>query len=458
MALAATTVWEIQSGGSDTAAGGGFNPARAGAGTDYSLQTTPQYSPTDLAAGSGSTTLTSAAAGFTSAMVGNLIRITTGTNVAAGHYEITAFTNTTTVTLDRTPTSGGALSGGTGFVGGCLASPGYACSVAVSGNDGWLKAATYTITSTTNNIAAGRFTLPAASNQDEAIWSGYTTTRGDGGRATILAGGSITNVALCTGNTGARLQYCILDGASKTGINGYSSGNAIWHCLAQHCPGSGIANPALIYDCETTDCNGTNGGILMTTGFILACSSHDNAGPGFSTNGHVTIDRCLAWNNTGSTGRGFVATSTGGYFNNCLAYGNAQAGFYSSAGSNARGTAWWNCVSVNNSTHGFAASTTAVGVTLFNCAGYNNTSGNVQSGAFAENNGFITLTADPFVNAASLNFALNTTSGGGAALRAAGLPITWPGASGSMIGYLDVGPAQHADPTVTVRSNWMGFV
>ncbi len=54
----------------------------------------------------------------------------------------------------------------------------------------------------------------------------------------------------------------------------------------------------------------------------------------------------------------------------------------------------------------------------------------------------LVLTADPFVNAAAGNFALNTTAGGGALLRAAGFPGVFPGALST--GYLDIGAVQSA--------------
>lgn len=61
----------------------------------------------------------------------------------------------------------------------------------------------------------------------------------------------------------------------------------------------------------------------------------------------------------------------------------------------------------------------------------------------------ITLTANPFVNGSSGNFALNTTAGGGAAARAANFPGAFGG--GLTTGYLDLGAVQHQDPaSVTV--------
>ena len=89
MAVNSTAIWYVQN--NPTAAstgndnnGAGWDPAISGAGTNYGLRATSPYTPTDLAASQNSSTLTSAAAGFTSAMVGNAIKIRSGSNFVAG--------------------------------------------------------------------------------------------------------------------------------------------------------------------------------------------------------------------------------------------------------------------------------------------------------------------------------------------------------------------------------------
>jgi hypothetical protein len=73
---------------------------------------------------------------------------------------------------------------------------------------------------------------------------------------------------------------------------------------------------------------------------------------------------------------------------------------------------------------------------------YNNTSG-------PRNNVFlgphdVTLTGDPFTNAAGNDFTLNSTAGAGAACRNAGTPGTLPGLA-SQVGYADIGVYRHQD-------------
>src|ERR1039458_446997 len=107
MSLPVTTIWEVRpTVGSDTA-GGGFDPAIAGAGTDYSQQNAPNStgnnkSTTD-GVGTGSTTINSATASFTSAIVGNIVYFDTQ------WYEVTAFTDSANVVVERATTSGTGL-------------------------------------------------------------------------------------------------------------------------------------------------------------------------------------------------------------------------------------------------------------------------------------------------------------------------------------------------------------
>ena len=115
MALAATgvVIWDPSAGSNNNA--GYFDASLANAGTDYTAaQATPILALTDLACTAGTTTLTSATGGFTAAMIANGIYIASGTNFTAGLYVITAYTDTNTVTLDRSPAPSNNGSGGVG--------------------------------------------------------------------------------------------------------------------------------------------------------------------------------------------------------------------------------------------------------------------------------------------------------------------------------------------------------
>jgi len=106
-----------------------------------------------------------------------------------------------------------------------------------------------------------------------------------------------------------------------------------------------------------------------------------------------------------------------------------------------------NCISYESGAYGFDIESRPASGLIFHCAGGSNTSGTVVNATDAnwQNQEFITLTADPFTNAAAGDFSLNNVAGGGALLRGLGFPGVFPG--GLTTGYLDVGAVQHYEPT-----------
>lgn len=177
MALPSTGVIEIRS--TATAGnvnGGGFNSALGG--TDYTLQDTAQLALTDLAStsASGWLTLTSATGGFTSAMVGNYIHIASGTNFTAGWYEVTAYTDTNTVTVDRACGATADASAGVGKLGGAMSLNSTLdddlFEIGVAGNIFYIKAGTYSLGESVSITATGSVQKPI-----NVI--GYNATRGD---------------------------------------------------------------------------------------------------------------------------------------------------------------------------------------------------------------------------------------------------------------------------------------
>jgi hypothetical protein len=133
MAITADAQWWIRTDGNDLN-GAGYDSTISGAGTNYCDQAAAQLTLTDLAtSGAGSTTLTSATGGFTSAMVGNAIQIVSGTNVTNGYYFVTGYGSSNSVTLDRAPDNGGGgISAGNGKLGGAWASPEFVIGTAAT--------------------------------------------------------------------------------------------------------------------------------------------------------------------------------------------------------------------------------------------------------------------------------------------------------------------------------------
>jgi len=188
-AIGATCVWEIRT----TATAGNLNGGGyTSGGTDYSQQDAAQLNLTDFAtSGVGVTTLTTATGGFTSAMVGNIIHLTAGTNLLESWYEITAYTDTNTVTLDRAADDTiGAMSAATGYVGGALSLESTLddefFEQLSNGNIVYIEAGTYT---QVENVAVAK----DGTALNPITIEGYNASRGDNplgdNRPFIIAGG-----------------------------------------------------------------------------------------------------------------------------------------------------------------------------------------------------------------------------------------------------------------------------
>lgn len=449
MALPASCVWEVRTTGND-ANGGGFSSARSG--TDYSQQDAAQLSLTDLACASN-TTLTSATGGFTAAMVGNIIQIASGTNAAAGFYEVTAYTSTNQVTIDRTCASGGNMSSGVGKLGGALATPGKAATPMIAGNTLWIKysASAYPVAATIQLAQVGSYSAPTRIQ-------GYDSSRGDftANRPTLQATANDVTI-LNPYNTCAYLTIAnlIVDGnsGSYTGTQGImgSAGAAwpqrvhIYKCRAINCNGAGgigkVAQGSVIDSCEAIDCGSSTKGIysLLNNGgasIVMNCYA-DSCGVGFQTE-HAPHVNCIAID----CGYGFVSEGNHGVMSmfNCVAYSCDSGGFYRGGAQGWTGFLQ-NCIAVNNTGYGFRFESSNH-VRLHNCAYYNNSSGNVSLGTAAVEIGGVLLTGDPFVNAAAGDFRLDRTASEGLACRAAGI-----GPYGQT-SYPDIGAVQHGDTTV----------
>ncbi len=200
MSLSSQITWEVRADGNDLN-GGGF---RTGAsGTDYSLQTTAPFPYNDLAIDPvTATNVSSAAIPFTSTHVGNILNITGGTGFTTGRYEVISVANNI-ATLDRAAGTIGST-GGAGRLGGSLATPGMAAGVKVAGNDVFIKAGTYTITSSAPNVSGGivNEVTGGIDSSNCSAWIGYDTTRtrwnNDANRPRLVLSTGLTGVTVFT--------------------------------------------------------------------------------------------------------------------------------------------------------------------------------------------------------------------------------------------------------------------
>lgn len=413
------------------------SPTGASWTIDYSQVDSVPFSLTGLTTAAANAIILTASA--TKAMIGNGIVITGGTNFTTGYYQVTAATAGVSLTVDRTCTSA-AGAAGTAGLGGALASPGLAGSIAtVAQNIIFIKynASPYIATSASTNIAAG-----CVSGAAGTMYCGYDTVRlpytiGQN-RPTFQINTGVTSATLFSGNNNNyNVQSFILD-ANSVGTSkcGHTAGE-FFNVKAMNATTAGLTENGTVRAifCEATGCTTAP----ISVSIALWCVSHDNttgSGTGGFTGNGVCYN-CLAYGNSRS---GFAGA---GKAVNCVAYNNTEYGF--NAGNN-DGIININCIAENNGLYGYRQGF-GTQETLINCADYNNTSGRKTSG-----NGFWSdlnpITAVPgtfFVDATNKDFRLNNTAGQGALCRAAGFPAAFFSPANLTANYLDIGAAQHQD-------------
>lgn len=432
MALSVNTVWEVRSAGTDTN-GGGF--VTGSGGTDYSQQNSKNTAGSDIsvtnAVGAGSTTITSATANFSTAIVGNLIYLTGGTgSLVAAWYQVISRSSVTTITIDR------AVAVGTGItmnIGGALGSiGGTAVAGVLAGNIVYVQAGTFSISTATTNVSGGAISLAIL-----IVFAGYSTNRTLSNTDTkplFQFGAASTSLFITRG-----LVYNMaFDGNAQTAarVSGAADSTFYGNCSFTNlntAAGGGTYN----------GCSATANSAAVFIGGCTNCEAYANTATPFTTPSSFVA--CLSYNNTGATTDGFIVAGSAVTIINCSAYGNGRAGFQWNAAS--RSCAMINCHAENNTTWGFdnlSGAGVGTGQMLVNCSAYNNTSGTISNVSKASISNFITVTVGSvFVSAGTNNFALNNTTNQGALLRAAAFPALFP--RGTTASFLDIGAAQHQD-------------
>ena len=429
-ALPATTVFEVHPANGNDTFGACYDTATVV--TDYSNQDTAQLTLTDCAtSGIGITTVTSVTGGFTAAMVGNCIRIDSGTNVTAGFYMITSRTDTNTIAVDRAPDNGGGgISAGACKVGGAAktfesATTNDLSDALVTGAKVWVKNEAWNeaVTLTTGGSVA-----------NPVIIEGYNSTRGDAPTGATRptndrasGAGDAFNIATST----VILRYLIGKSAGGDGFDNNSTGDGVfWKCRGTANGGVGFRNSqnsrsnATFFDVE----GDTNTSVGFSEGggsgeakaaFVYA---HDNTSNGMNLAIAASIVGAISEANAS---HGFFANANQAHtLINCVLDGNTGAatdGVNVGTGTELSITILNNIIS-NNGDDGMQGGTIAAMPTI----NYNNVYGNgtAYEGFTAGAND---LTTDPsFTNRAGQDFTL--ASGSGA--LGAGFPQTIPGATG----------------------------
>lgn len=297
---------------------------------------------------------------------------------------------------------------------GAWADPGYGASQLTAGDLLYVKSGTYNLSTTTPG-AGGPIQYP---NQLQCRIEGYETTAGDrcpnDSFPVLNANGNApTNMVEMRPNFNSpqTLDCFKIDGNSQAvvGVLGGSTAtvgrySTLVRVTCADCDGSYAFRHAHATACVAFSCS-ANGFDACWSSYCVA----DTCTNGFlssSTQGYAHIN-CIA---VDCTSDGFVGDYVD--FVNCTAHSNGSDGF-------APGfcCSLINCLSTSNTGYGFNA--TQSDAVLFNCADYNNTTD--RASTVFNDVSSVRLTGDPYTNAASGDFSLNSTAGAGAACRDAGI-------------------------------------
>lgn len=454
MAFASTTVFDVQSGGSDSN-GGGWDTASTG--TDGSQSTTPIASYTDIVIGATTTQGTSVLRPFVATDVGNILNVQSGTGFTVQRAQIVSVAGVT-ATFDKSLGTA-ASTGGTGILGGCLATPRPTTTAGlVAGNQVQIKAATYTQTTTmTFSTLAGTQTAPIE-------FIGYQTTHNDGGTKPLLTTATNTvplfTLISCPFFEWKNISFSNTAATKAQGMVGLTTTSAGYWAYSD-CIFDGFNNGID----SSTNSRGPNQ-IILNRCTLKNCTLSSVSD---STSGYINVSNSVFYNNTSA---GYRWTSINQVPNFLTFYNNVFAknatGFIDSGTTRTIAAIFLNNTFVDNTTVDIsvAETTTSPQLTMTGNIFYGSTTGvtfafsggidksvllndyNAYGANTTDRNGLsaglhdFTLTANPFVSRATQNYALNNTAGGGALLRAANYPgVLNVGGTG----YLDVGALQHQD-------------
>lgn len=436
---------------------------------DFSQQASAQFTYTDITTAGAGLTATSAGHPFGKQQVGNSIVLTSGTNITAGRYVLASVSGTTGTFIGAANLSTGASTNGAGGMGGALATPGQFAALFQNGPKGpdvFIKAGTYTTTTTSTNVAGGLISYNSINGggvdrTNWCVWCGYNTTRFDDGTPPVYrcGGATTSNVVLLQGG------FCMarnikIDGNS-TGCGGFFLGgganNIAYRCQATGCTsatGAGVGVGG--GHGEVINCYVTAGGVGFSTqndgNAFVGCVATSCTVSGFSFNGTISYCfDCIAANCTGTTTDGFQGIDFSSTLVNCIAYTNGRHGF--SMAVTASGAAFINCISYGNVNTGFSTSSVESEVFLLNCAVGGNATAYNTAQIFNVIN-LQTLTGNPFTSAGTGDFSLNSTAGAGALCKAAGFPGVFPGIAST--GNMDIGAVQSGAGVAAVTRSY-GF-
>ena len=463
MAWTADSVYEIRPDGA-LANGVGFSPSFAG--TDFSQSATPILTVTD-AAGTGTTSITSATGGFTVSMQGN------GIHVNSNLYQIITRTSSNAVVVDRAT---GSFSGQTANVGGAGGAKGtavsslepYEFSVVVPGNIIWVRD-----TNSAGVVTAYASTIGSniginGAEENYVRVEGYSLVRGDGGIAhlakvgnwtaewtvfkNLMTSGSFAGATVSAGALGQIIENCIFDATSTAGYALEISALQI----IRRCWIKGGTNVAAIRD--------TGGNLLE---FCRIDAGAGQAGVSVEGGSPIRLSYCVV--DGGAVGVQINANSTGAILRNSVLWGASQYGLDITPTSLHFGefSTIESCIFGNNTLYDIAYRQTSPATVTgpggqtwvdntFKCNDFFTTGVGryLNMPAAADDT---TLTAIPFTSAGTGDFSLNAVAGGGALISASICKENFAdllNSSSILAGLTGVLTTAQPPATVTMRNLW----
>lgn len=278
------------------------------------------------------------------------------------------------------------------------------------------------------------------------VHQGYTSTYGDGGKATIDGGTSGAAYILFTSNGGNTSVGDIIwknNGATSTAVL-VNNLPLAFRCVFADSRGSGFGG-SIAYQCEAYNCNLGNG--VAGSGFTgvqcFYCISHDN--PGSNTRGYTGGQGCFNCIADTNGQHGFAV----GAMVNCDSYNNGGDG---AAPSNTNGSIL-NCNFVKNGGYGINVGVSWRGIISNNGFGAGtqaNTSGQINAVAADASVNFndnITYPVDvtPWVDPADGDFRVNLAQAKGTGRGAFLQTQSGYGDPNATLGFPDIGAAQHQE-------------
>lgn len=446
MAIPAATTWDAGAGGNDLN-GGGFVAGQPG--TDYSVFDAPLVNRSTGTGSNADGTFTDSGANFPTDCINNMLQINSGTDAILQTFHILARVNSTTLTLDRatlTSTGAGDITyriGGRRKTVSSVLSNGWVNgnTLYASGNED--RSTTLTITASGVN--------GSGTNGRPARIIGYGTVRGDGGRFKFTAKANSIDVLTIAAAVNCNLENIEIDGESRTGVRGANFTSTSGFGKLVNWNVRDMAGIALyssnggsweIYDSRVTNCGGASGEGAIHGGpgrpfrLIQNCEVHGNTRRGIGGAAAQIILDCRVYANAG----GGMSTSASFLIQGNVFDGNTGDGMSIDSSGGAVILQLDRNVCTNNTGYGRNQTGNNVqNIRARNEAYYGNTTAQTNATyTTTSETGRITLTAQPFVDRANGDFTPNTTAGGGAALRGAGIVAS----PRSINSYADVGPVQ----------------